>query len=69
MKPILKEEGFKVNSKLPLTQLVENHPEIAISKPILSRTGKHKGKSFAIYTYNLFENGDTENLAALRNRE
>jgi hypothetical protein len=54
MKPLLKGEGFRVNDKLPFDKLVENHPEIIISKPILSNTGKHKGKSFAIYTYNLF---------------
>jgi hypothetical protein len=69
MKPLTKEEGFRVDEKLPLDKLVENHPEIIISKPILSNSGKNKGKSFAIYTYNLFEDSSTESLAKLRNRE
>jgi hypothetical protein len=69
MQALTKEKGFKVDEKLPLTQLVEDHPEIIISKPLLARTGKHKGKSFAIYTYNLFHSSETPELAALRNRE
>jgi hypothetical protein len=66
MKPLTSKDGFKINPKLPLSKLIENHPEITISKPLLS---KHDGRPFAVYTHNLFESGATENLAALRNRE
>jgi hypothetical protein len=54
MTPLTQEKGFKVDENLPLDKLVENHPEIILSEPILSNSGKHAGKSFAIYTYNLF---------------
>jgi hypothetical protein len=69
MSPLTEDKGFKIDPKLPFDKLVENHPEIIISDPILSNSGKHAGKSFAIYTYNLFEERKTELLAELRNRE
>jgi hypothetical protein len=54
MKPLLKRDGFKVNENLTLDELVENHPEMIVSKPLISNNGDHAGKSFVIYTYNLF---------------
>lgn len=68
MKPLTEEGGYKVKPQ-KFTELKENHPEIIISKPILSKTGANKGKSFAIYSYNLFESSETEQLGKLRNYE